>query len=199
MVRLLDPFFAHPRGLPGRIGGALMARSNAAVEQHTVALAAVRPGETVLVVGPGPGVGLRAAAEAATGGRAVGVEPSETMRDLARQHCADLIRTGRVELRDGSAEATGQPDGSVDVVITVNNVQFWPDRPTGFGELCRVLRPGGRLVLSTHRSGLELAGITVSRLRTEVEQAGLTDIVTSEWEHGGRMGPAVQLTARRPA
>ena len=141
----------------------------------------------------------RAAAEAATGGRAVGVEPSETMRDLARQHCADLIRTGRVELRDGSAEATGQPDGSVDVVITVNNVQFWPDRPTGFGELCRVLRPGGRLVLSTHRSGLELAGITVSRLRTEVEQAGLTDIVTSEWEHGGRMGPAVQLTARRPA
>ncbi|MCP2260820.1 Methyltransferase domain-containing protein [Streptoalloteichus tenebrarius] len=197
VLRVLDPFFGHPRGLPGRLGGALMARSNARSERHLVALAALRPTDSVLVVGPGPGVGLAEAARVANRGHVVGVDPSEEMLDRCRQRCADLIRTGRVELRRGTAEDTGAADASVDVVLSVNNVVFWSDRAAGLAELRRVLRPGGLLVLSMHRTALDAQGLTAERLRADVEAAGLAEVVVRERPGATAWGPAVDLTARR--
>src|SRR5439155_24401735 len=52
--------------------------------------------------------------------------------------------------RAGDAGATGLPDAAVDLVVGVNNVAIWPDLDAGVTELHRVLRPGGRLVLSWH-------------------------------------------------
>ncbi|MCX4625579.1 hypothetical protein [Streptomyces sp. NBC_01443] len=60
--RLLTRGFGRPSGLLGLLGGRLMAHGNAATELHVVALAAPAEQDVVLVVGPGPGVGLRAAA-----------------------------------------------------------------------------------------------------------------------------------------
>lgn len=114
-----------------------MARGNSATEHRVVDLAKLEPDETVLVVGPGPGVGLHAAAQLA--GRTIGVDPSPAMLALCHERCGD-----QVELREGSAAHTGEPGESVDVVLTVNNVMLWDDRAAGFAELFRVLRPGGR-------------------------------------------------------
>ena len=68
-ARVLDRAFGHPSGALGRLGGWVMARGNAATEHRIVDLAKLEPDETVLVVGPGPGVGLDAAARLA--GRAI--------------------------------------------------------------------------------------------------------------------------------
>src|SRR2546423_35721 len=116
--RVLDRAFGHPSGALGRLGGWVMARGNAATEQRIVDLAPIEPGETGLVVGPGPGLGLGAAARPA--GRTIGVDPSTEMLALCHERCGD-----RAELREGSAANTGEPDGSVDVVLTVNNVMLW--------------------------------------------------------------------------
>lgn len=85
--RLADMGFGRPRGLLGRVGGRLMATGNADTERHLVELAELAPDETVLVLGPGPGVGLHAAALRAN--LVVGVDPSDLMLDACRQRCAD--------------------------------------------------------------------------------------------------------------
>jgi ubiquinone/menaquinone biosynthesis C-methylase UbiE len=58
-----------------------MARANAGTERHLVELAELGSGETVLVLGPGPGVGLLEAGPRA--GQVIGVDPSAVMRDAA--------------------------------------------------------------------------------------------------------------------
>lgn len=84
LMRVLDAAFGHPRGLVGRLGGALMARGNATQERWAGQQADLRPGGQVLVVGPGPGVGIAlASAAVAPGGHVVGVDPSQTMRQMA--------------------------------------------------------------------------------------------------------------------
>ena len=65
--------FGLPEGTVGRLGGWLMARGNGPTEKHLVKLAGLQPKEFVVVLGPGPGVGLRAAAK--YGGIVVGVDP----------------------------------------------------------------------------------------------------------------------------
>lgn len=193
-MRVLDPIFGHPRGLAGRLGGVLMTRSNAEQERWVVDHAELRDGAEVLVVGHGPGLGIEAAAAAtAPTDHVVGVDPSATMRDMATARCAALIRGGRVEVRDGTAEATGCPDGSVDVAISVNNVMLW-DRPIGFAELFRVLRPGGLLVLSVHRHVLD---VDPNQLVDDAQAAGFTHVKLSLRARRFN-SPAVELLARRP-
>src|SRR3954463_16552251 len=98
MTDLLDAAFGHPRGLLGRLGGLIMSRGNAEQERRAVTLAAVRPGDTVLVVGSGPGVGLAEAARlAGPRGRVIGVDPSTTMREMAAR------RSPTAEVRAGTA------------------------------------------------------------------------------------------------
>ena len=148
LMRLLDAGFGHPRGLVGRLGGALMAYGYSEQERWAVEQARLVPGQRVLVVGHGPGLGLRLAATVVSpGGLVVGVDPSSVMQQTATARCAAAVAARVVQLREGTAEDTGCADASGDAVISVNNVMLW-DREAGFNELMRVLRPGGRVVLS---------------------------------------------------
>jgi arsenite methyltransferase len=189
MNALLDAAFGHPRGVLGRLGGAIMARANRQQERDAIERAALTRGEQVLVVGHGPGIGVELAAEAVSpGGHVLGVDPSDAMRAMATARC----RRFNVDLRAGSAERTGCADGSVDVAISVNNVMLW-DRRAGFVELRRVLKPGGRLVITVHRHVLD---VEPERLREEAEQAGFSTVrlTTRERRHNS---PVVELVARR--
>ena len=193
MMRVLDSAFGHPRGPLGRVGGAVMARGNVEQEQWAVAAAQLQPGEDVLVVGHGPGVGLALAAGAVgLTGHVVGVDPSETMRRMAAGRCAAEIRDGTVELRAGTAESTGCQGAGIDAVISVNNVMLW-DLESGFSELARVLRPRGRLVVTVHRHVL---GRAPDELRQAAESAGFYPVSLNV--RGRRFNsPAVELVARR--
>ena len=172
-----------------------MAKTNAATEVRIVDIAKLTGEETVLVLGPGPGVGLRAAAERSA--LAIGVDPSEDMLRASVERCADLVRAGSVRVQFGTAEKTGLGDGSVDVVLTANNVQLWDDRSAGFSELARVLRPGGRLVLSVHEKALS---VTRHQLMEEAAAAGFVDAQSWTWDPPEMLaGRAVQLRAIRAA
>ncbi len=192
LMRLLDAGFGHPRGIVGRLGGALMAYGNSEQERWAVEQARMVPGQRVLVVGHGPGLGLRLTAAAVSpGGLVVGVDPSSVMRQMATARCAAAVAAGVVELREGTAEDTGCADASVDAVISVNNVTLW-DRGAGFDELIRVLRPGGRMVVTVHRPVLDIAPETLAR---EASEAGLVDVAVGA--HRRQHGVKVELLARR--
>ncbi len=186
--RLLTKGFGRPSGLLGHLGGRLMEYGNAATERHVVALAALTDQDVVLVVGPGPGVGLEAAAHRSA--HVIGVDPSAVMLAMARRRCASVIARGRLRTGVGTAARTGEAGNTVDVVISVNNLQLWPDVPAGLAELRRVLRPGGRMFLAAHEKWLPTA---LPVLANTVLAAGFTSVRTWTWDPPTRMASTAAL------
>lgn len=109
----------------------------------------VHPGETVLDIGSGAGTDLLLAARrVGSTGRAIGVDMTEAMRDAARSHAEQAGVGDVVEIRDGLSEALPVDDESVDVVISNGVLNLAADKMVAFGEVARVLKPGGRLYLA---------------------------------------------------
>ena len=112
---------------------------------NPVAVADLRPGETVLDLGSGGGIDvLLSARRVGPGGKAYGLDMTEEMLDLARGN-ARAADAGNVEFLRGQIEAIPLPDASVDVIISNCVINLSTDRPAVFAESFRVLRPGGRL------------------------------------------------------
>jgi len=108
----------------------------------------IHPGETVVDIGCGAGMDLLLAARrAGPGGRAIGIDMTEAMRDRA---CAAAAAAGlgNVEVRIADATALPLPDASADVVISNGVLNLVPEKERAFREILRVLRPGGRLHLA---------------------------------------------------
>lgn len=142
---------ALPRGRIGMLGGAVMRVTNGGEQREVAGALAplVARGSDVVEVGCGPGTLLTTLARGPAG-TVRGVDPSEEMRTMAVRALARQVARERVRITGGSAAATGLPDACADVVVSVNTVAIWPDLDAGAGELYRVLRPGGALVLSWH-------------------------------------------------
>jgi ubiquinone/menaquinone biosynthesis C-methylase UbiE len=119
-------------------------------QDEVVGTLGVRPGDHVLEVGYGPGGLIRLLAGRTDAAVFYGVDLSAEMRDLATRTNRAAVRSGRVDLRLGSADDLGLPEQSVDRVVSVNNVAIWPDLEAGLRELHRVLRPGGTAVIAWH-------------------------------------------------
>jgi len=140
--------FAKPAGVLGRLAGWFMLWTNR--QADLLEVLRVRPGQHVLEVGYGPGGLVRLLAERSGAALIRGVDPAPVMREQATKINRAAVNAGRVELGLGSAEHTGLADHSVDLAVSVNNVAIWPDLQAGLGELRRVLRPGGTLVIAWH-------------------------------------------------
>jgi len=115
---------------------------------NPVANAGLRTGETVLDLGSGGGIDcFLAAGEVGPGGHVIGVDMTPAMLERAR---ANRVRVGaaNVEFRLGEIEHLPVADASVDVVISNCVVNLSPDKLQVLREVARVLRPGGRLVVS---------------------------------------------------
>ena len=80
--------------------------------------------------------------------RVIGLEPSPKLLAMARQ--AERAGNGSVEFIEGSAEAIPLQDASVDTVVTTWTLCSIPDAPRALCDMCRVLRPGGRLLFVEH-------------------------------------------------
>jgi ubiquinone/menaquinone biosynthesis C-methylase UbiE len=104
------------------------------------------PGQVLADVGCGRGgPGLWVAA--ATGARLVGLDIAENALEAARARAAEMAADA--EFRLGSFEATGLPDESVHAVMSIDALLFAPSKAAALVELHRILRPGGRLVLTS--------------------------------------------------
>ena len=91
--------FGRPRGVLGRLGERIMARANADCGAWVSDLLEVRPNDSVLEVGFGPGVVVQRLSTLAAAGHVAGVDASPEMVEQVRARNAAAIRSGRVDLR----------------------------------------------------------------------------------------------------
>jgi arsenite methyltransferase len=115
---------------------------------NPTAIAALRPGETVVDLGSGAGFDcFLAARQVGSSGRVIGVDMTDEMLAKARENAENGGFTN-VEFRKGEIEALPLEDASVDVIISNCVLNLVPDKSKAFSEIARVLKPGGRLAVS---------------------------------------------------
>ena len=175
---------------------------------NPVAVADLRPGETVLDLGSGGGLDvLLSARRVGPSGTAYGLDASEDMLALARANAsrADVVNA---QFLHGHIEDIPLPDGHVDVIISNCVVNLSSDEPRVLTEAFRVLRPGGRLGVSDviAEAGLDprqraaaedLVGcvsgtLTLAEYENLLTAAGFTGVsITTTSDAGGGLHSAI--------
>ena len=110
-------------------------------------------GETVVDAGSSSGFNCFVAADlVGPGGQVIGIDMTEEMLAKSRA-TADQMELGQVEFREGLLEDMPVRDGSADVVISNGVFNLCADKKGVFGEVMRVLRPGGHLQFADIANG----------------------------------------------
>jgi ubiquinone/menaquinone biosynthesis C-methylase UbiE len=140
------PFFGVPSGRLGMVGARVMPGMVGRLYPMMARELDLRPEDELLDVGCGS---ARLLAEQASHVRYVaGLDASEIQVGMARKRLAERIAAGTAEIVLGDAMALPWGDGRFNVVSSLNCLKFVPDPGRALREMQRVLRPGGRLVIT---------------------------------------------------
>ena len=192
---------------------------------NPTAIAALRPGQTVLDLGAGGGFDCFIAAhQVGATGRVIGVDMTADMVTLARAN-ARKVEATNVEFRLGEIEHLPVADASVDVILSNCVINLSPDKPAVFAEAFRVLAPDGRLAISDvvatgpiprelqHEvaalAGCVAGAAPIDELRAMLAAAGFVDVrvelaprsaeIVGSWQLGiERFVAAATIEARKP-
>jgi len=160
------------------------------------AVADLHEGETVLDLGSGAGADvLISARRVGPTGRAIGLDMTDEMLELARANAAEA-GVENVEFVKGYIEEIPLPDGSVDVIVSNCVLNLSGDKPRVLAEAARVLKPGGRFAISdviaspdmdaatradmAAYTGCIAGALTEQEFRDGLAGAGLVDVEISE-------------------
>ena len=117
---------------------------------NPTAMASLKPGEVVVDLGSGGGLDVFLAAQkVAPHGKAIGIDMTPDMINLAENNKAKLTTTkSLVEFHLASIDEIPLSDNSVDCVISNCVINLAPDKPKVFREISRILKSGGRVAVS---------------------------------------------------
>jgi SAM-dependent methyltransferase len=182
-------FFGVPRGPVGWVGARLLPKVARPLYAMVAGQLDLRPDDALLEIGCGS-AGLLVE-HASHVRRVAGLDASEMQVEMARKRLAGRISAGTAEIVLGDAMALPWDDGRFSAVASVNCLKFVPDPPKALGEMHRVLRPDGRLVLTIDkqvdkwgRSGkVDAFGQwqwNVDDMRRMMEEAGFADVSVAD-------------------
>ncbi|XP_061590925.1 uncharacterized methyltransferase YdaC [Cololabis saira] len=194
------------RSVAGWLVSKLLTVRNQVLEENAVQLCGIQPGNTVLELGHGPGLGLQTAATLLTEptGHLIGVDYSQYMHEMAKERMKELISSGKVTLHHCDVAAMPLADSTVDKVFHCNCYYFWPDLNQGATEIHRVMRSGGLMVTTLRLS--HVATMAAKRVMpgdnwrpevymTALEDSGFTDIRMEDKQHKNITFQAIFATA----
>ena len=178
------------------------------------AVADLHEGETVLDLGSGAGADvLISARRVGPAGRAIGVDMTDEMLELARRSAAEA-GAHNAEFVKGTIEELPLPDASVDVVISNCVINLSADKPRVLREVARVLRPGGRFAVSDviadpdmdevtradmdQWTGCIAGALTREEFETALTRAGLNDIEIDETHRVHEHASSAIVRASKP-
>jgi arsenite methyltransferase len=195
-----------PEGLRGRLVLRRLDRGNREMVLAAVAATGLVEGQVAADIGFGSGLGLvQLLDRVGPGGHVHGIELSSTALAAAGRRFRGEVAEGRITLEPGDLTALPLATGSLDAAMTVNTVYFVERLDVALGELARVVRPGGRVVIEVGdpeamarmpftRHGFRLRPI--SELIGLLATSGFTDI--REERVGTGAQPPHVLVATRP-
>jgi len=211
-----------PADQPGVFGASLYAQEESQVALSgslgcgvPTAVADLSEGEVVLDLGSGAGADvLISAHRVGVTGKAIGIDMTEEMLDLARRNAADA-GVSNVEFVKGYLEQLPLADESVDVVISNCVINLAGDKPRVLAEAARVLRPGGRFAVSdviadpdmdqatkadmAAWTGCIAGALTETEFRNTLAAAGLVDVEIRETHRVHERASAAIIRAHKPA
>ena len=147
-------FFDNMRKPKGKLGNIQLKSMN---KEHTpVSLWGlkhlnIKPDDVILDVGCGGGININRMAKKAK--MVYGVDFSIESVKLSREVNSKEIDNGRVKVLEGNVANLPFEDGTFDIVTAFETVYFWPDIEKCFGEVKRVLKPGGTFLIGTESNG----------------------------------------------
>jgi ubiquinone/menaquinone biosynthesis C-methylase UbiE len=202
MVDSNIPQSMRPHGFWGGVFGWFMDRRNARAHEFALKRLDVQKTDTILEIGFGTGRLVRKMAKQAREGYICGVDPSELMLKTAEKRTKKFCKQGRVELKLGEAAALPWADAQFDKAAALHCFHFWRDPWHDITEVCRVLKPGGLLllILRAHRkAGPKWLPNPISRSGQEIAEAFqlLVNSGFSETRIEGKIGSSPVLTARK--
>jgi ubiquinone/menaquinone biosynthesis C-methylase UbiE len=192
---LLARHLRRPEGFLGRFVAGRLDRRNRGLVDAGIDALALQPASVVADIGFGGGIGLQLLLERPAVERAVGIDISPAMVEMARKRFATEVRQGRLRLESGSLTEMPLPDSTLDGATTFNTVYFVDDLGAALREVARVLRPDGRFVIgigdpeamarmSFTAHGFKLRSVT--ELEAKIAEAGL-DLVDHRRVESGRV------------
>lgn len=173
----------------------LLNRMNMAVVESTLSRLELEPHHHVLEIGFGGGAALALVSKRLNTGVVTGVDFSPEMVREAERHFRHEIANGRLRLQVGDIAALPFASAAFDRVFTINTIYFWPDTVQGFGEIRRVLKPGGLAVVALRsRENMERVAFTQHGFRLFspldvppfLQQAGFTNVKLTHERQGTR-------------
>lgn len=180
--------FEKPEGVLGQVAGKIMSIENKAINEWTLDLLSMQPGDWVLEVGFGPGFAIEAAGGRFGSIKIDGVDVSETMKKAAATRNQSLIRAGRLRLFTEDI-AEFNTSERYDKVFSVNNYPLWPNRRKGLAVLHRLMKQNGKIA------------ITVQPREEEADDEKtkhLARLISRELEAAGFLGAAIHYKDVRP-
>ena len=147
-------FFDNMRKPQGKLGNIQLKSMN---KEHTpVSLWGlkhlnIKSDDVILDIGCGGGININRMAEKAK--KVYGVDYSIESVKLSREVNEKLIREGKVEIHEGNVKNLPFENDTFDIVTAFETVYFWPDIEKCFGEVKRVLKPGGTFLIGMESNG----------------------------------------------
>jgi len=116
------------------------------------------------------------------------VDYSELSVEAAKAYNRDMIAAGRCEVRQGDVSDLALPSGSYDLATAFETIYFWPGLERCFGQVARVLKPGGVFMICNESDGTDATGLkyekiidgmkahTAEAIESALRSAGFTEV-----------------------
>ena len=137
-----------PTGIFGRFYmSRVFEKGNAELNALVYEILSIRENDHILEIGFGTGTLINKIAATLDNGLVEGIDFSKSMVAIAQKKNRKHINNGKVKIHMGDFDDVPFDDNYFDKIFSVNTIYFWKNPDTTISKICRILKPGGKLII----------------------------------------------------